>query len=394
MKALIISIGTGAKPGDEAVESLVSGITFSIKNTNPDKIFFIASEDSQHKTLPRVLKSIEQPHEVIVLKDPDDISEIFDQLSSKFKEIRKSFSQITVDYTSGTKAMAGALTIIGSLYEADTLSYVTGKRHGGIVVKGTEKLLSLCPSSIIVEKRLLEAVTFFDKCQFDTALLTIYQIENTIPDPSLLTGLISFKQALLAYSAWDKFDHQTAFDNLIQVKLACFDSNKAFLGKLLHNKPPEPYYIADIISNAKRRGEIEYKYDDAVARLYRVIELIAQYKLKNYGIDDTSNVSLDKVPPELIDEWKITEGKIKIGLWQDYQLLATKQDNLGKRFMADQRLKNLLQRRNESILAHGLKRVTRTDYEELHDISITYAQSTLENFDQLLSGATFAKWPV
>jgi len=221
----------------------------------------------------------------------------------------------------------------------------------------------------------------------------INQIENSIPEPSLLANLAPFKKALLAYSAWEKFDHQTAFDNLSQVKLPDFDNNKAFLGKLLHSEQPEPYYIVDIISNAKRRGKIEYKYDDAVARLYRVIELIAQHRLKDYEIQDTSKVPVNKIPAELISEWKVTEDEIRMGLWQDYQLLAAKQDALGKRFTADQRLKNLLQRRNESILAHGLKPVTKTDYEELQDIATSYAQSTIENFDRLVSEATFVKWP-
>jgi len=55
--------------------------------------------------------------------------------------------------------------------------------------------------------------------------------------------------------------------------------NKQFLGQLISNPKrengkPEPYYVADLINNAERRAE-ESKYDDAVARLYRTMELIA-----------------------------------------------------------------------------------------------------------------------
>jgi len=47
--------------------------------------------------------------------------------------------------------------------------------------------------------------------------------------------------------------------------------------------------IADILNNARRRMK-EGKYDDAMARLYRTVELIAQYRLKMKYEIDTSDV--------------------------------------------------------------------------------------------------------
>ncbi len=43
------------------------------------------------------------------------------------------------------------------------------------------------------------------------------------------------------------------------------------------------YILASMLNNARRRAD-ESKYDDAIARLYRSLELIAQIKLKEYGL--------------------------------------------------------------------------------------------------------------
>jgi CRISPR-associated protein (TIGR02710 family) len=393
VKALIISIGTGARPGEEAMKSLGSGITYSIHNSNPDKVFFVVSKESLNTTLPEILGSIDKLYEIISIDDPDDINRIYENLSAKFRDIKKGFDHVTVDFTSGTKAMTGALTILGSFHEADSLSYVTGKRSGGIVIKGTERLLSLRPYSIIVERKLSEAVTFFNKCQLDSCVTVIEELLTRIPDPGLLSQITPFRNATLAYSAWDRFDHRTAFQNLKEVKLSHFDRNKGFLGKLLNEPEKGPYFIADLISNAKRRGEIEHKYDDAVARLYRTIELIAQYGLKKYEIDDTGNVPKEKIPSRFISELKLVDDKAVIGLYQAYQFLAALGDNLGQSFLQDKKLKDLLQKRNVSILAHGLTPVTKEGYEQLRDSVISCAERALHKIDDLMSQSTFVNWP-
>jgi len=253
--------------------------------------------------------------------------------------------------------------------------------------------LILQPYQILVEKKFNEAVSFFNKCQFDTSLLVVAQIEHTVPDPVLLGRLVYFKNVILAYSAWEKFNHQEALDKLNGVKLPDFDANKAFLGKLCHAKVKERYYIADLINNAKRRGDIERKYDDAVARLYRTMELIAQYKLKEHGIEDTSNVPVDKIPPALAQGSKTTSGKIKIGLEKAYLFLDAKGDDLGREFVNDNRLKGLLHKRNSSILAHGIEPVGEEVYRQLSEKIFVFASLIIEDFNRLLSESTFREWP-
>jgi CRISPR-associated protein (TIGR02710 family) len=171
--------------------------------------------------------------------------------------------------------------------------------------------------------------------------------------------------------------------------------NKRFLGQLLTAKDPEPYNIADLINNAKRRGMEEKKYDDAVARLYRTIELVAQYTLKKeYNIDSSATKPTD-IPEELLKKWNMTQTsqKIKIALEKAYELLDAKKHQLGIKFMQDKKLKDLLSKRNTSILAHSLKPVNQQTYMQLHQKTIEYVIITVKNLKQLLKDSTFIKLP-
>ena len=389
-KALIISIGTGTKPGHEAQESLAHGILYSINSQNPDMIYFVATKESVDKTLPLILPNINIESEIFPIEDPDDINKIYNALSIKLKEMKGEFPNITVDFTSGTKAMTGALTILASLHEVNSLSYVTGERQSGIVLKGTEKLLNISPYPVILDKKYSESVTFFNKYQFDAALEIINQVEGIIAGSGLLR-FSKFKSVVQAYSVWDKFDHHQAFNIFLDIKLPELEKNRAFLGKLINNRDKEPLFIADLINNARRRGE-EGKYDDAVARLYRVIELIGQYKLKDHGIGDTSDVPLEKIPLALKNLFQDRKGKIQIGLDMDYKLLNGFRDNLGSKFIKDNKLRDALKRRNESILAHGLQPVSGVDYEKLLSVAMDFAMATIKDLDKLLSESCFAMW--
>jgi CRISPR-associated protein (TIGR02710 family) len=392
-KALLISIGTGISPSEQAVDSLAHGILFSIQNTHPDMIFFVVSKDSERVTLPKILPQISLPFEILRIDDPEDIQKIYDDLSPKFQEIRNRFSYLVVDFTSGTKAMTGSLAVLSTLFDADVLSYISGKRKGGIVQPGTETLHSVRPYFATLEKRRLTAIKLFNECRFDATLALLQEIESYTADPDLLSRVAPLRRAALAYSAWDKFEHQQAFEHLKEVNMESFNPNKAFLGKLLHQESKEPFYLVDIISNARRRGEVERKYDDAVARLYRAMELIAQYRLQHYGITDTGDIPQEKIPLELREKWRITSGeKVKLGLVKAYELLASYDDKLGKTFQTDEQLRDLLSKRNSSILAHGLLPVEQDTFEKLRDKVESYASMVVNRFSQLLKEASFRQW--
>lgn len=395
MKTLIISVGTGANKTEQAIESLANSIAYSIKHHNPDKTFFIVTDQSKKTTLPKILRKIKQrQYEIMEVESADNVQTIYENLQPKFIKIRKEHNQLIVDYTSGTKAMTAALAILATIHEANELSYIAGKRKAGIVQPGTEQVIPIRPYFATAEQKIKLAIQFFNKNEFDTAITILNQIEGTTHDPEIVNRLTPLNQLAKTYALWDKFQHQKAFQTLRKIKKEELNQNKRFLGQLLNAKEPEPYYIADLINNAKRRGTEEKKYDDAVARLYRTIELIAHHQLKTkYNIDPSAAKPAD-IPDELLKKWNITRNatKIKISLEKAYELLNAKKHHLGTKFMQDKKLKDLLSKRNMSILAHNLKPVTPKTYTELHKKTIEYAASTIKNLNQLTKDSTFIKW--
>ncbi len=101
---------------------------------------------------------------------------------------------------------------------------------------------------------------------------------------------------------------------------------------------PHRLDILDVLANAMRRGEIEHRYDDAVARLYAAIEAIARYRLSDiYGIDNSGALP-GQIPEDLREEYVQRYGggdtgdPLRFGLWPSYLLLTSLGDEVGTRF--------------------------------------------------------------
>jgi len=399
MKVLVISVGTGTKPSKQTVYSLAKALAQSVDRHRPDKVLFVVTKESEETTLPTILKNIKNyRYEKIKIDNPDNIQQIYETLQPKIRQIKEETNHLVIDYTSGTKTMTAALAMLATLYEANELSYISGKRANGIVQPGTEQIISIRPYFATTEQKIKTAIQFFNKTQYEAAASILNQIQKNIKDPAILNRAVPILNLAKAYALWDKFQHQKAFKTLKKIDMPELARNKQFLGQLVNrltqNKEPEPHLIADLICNAERRGNEQQKYDDAVARLYRTIELIAQYKLKTqYGINP-SKAETSKIPKELLEKWNIgnkTE-TIKLSLQRDCELLKAMGDKLGQKYEEDGQLKNMLSKRNTSILAHGLEPVNKQTYQQLYIKTLEYAEDTVANLKQHLENAKFVKW--
>ena len=394
---MVISVGTGTRVSRDFIKSLAEAIVKSIRHHNPNKVYLVTSRECVKTTVPEILPrmgSIES--EVIEIENPDNIQSIYEYLKPKIKEIREKYETLAVDYTSGTKAMTAALAILATIFEADELSYIAGKREAGIVQHGTEQIIPIRPYFIVAEQRIREAIQFFNRNQFSASIAIMEQVREAIRDPEIIGQIKPLLHLAKAYEQWDRFHHEKAYKIMMGIKIPEISGNKQFLGMLISSIKrgggPEPYYIADLLNNAERRAE-ESKYDDAAARLYRTIELIAQYKLRrDYGID-ASNAEIEKIPPQLLQKWNISEDQktIKLALNSSYELLDSLGDPLGQRYKNDRKLRDLLSKRNMSILAHGQTPIARQVYAQLHKRTLEYAGNLIKNLRQLIENSKFIK---
>lgn len=144
----------------------------------------------------------------------------------------------------------------------------------------------------------------------------------------------------------------------------------------------------------------EGKYDDAVARLYRIIELVAQYRLRAKYEIESGDVdvwhlrTLGKMEKKEVEKYKKLRGengKIKLTLRKDFELLHDLGDEVGKKFIEDNRMKDMLAKRNSSILAHGLVPVEEEDGERMFGKVREYVELVVKDFDILEEESAFPK---
>lgn len=138
--------------------------------------------------------------------------------------------------------------------------------------------------------------------------------------------------------------------------------------------------VQDMLLNAERcagRG----RYDDATARLYRALEALAQLRLFSKYRIRTSDVDINKIPycSRKGYETKGKDGKIKLGLVEDYELLFKLEDPIGEVFKRKESdLREVLERRNRSILAHGFKSIKEGEYKDIKEATEKFIKECLK----------------
>ncbi len=130
-----------------------------------------------------------------------------------------------------------------------------------------------------------------------------------------------------------------------------------FLGRVRGRLSAEN--VVDMLENAGRRIVDQGRHDDGVARLYRCVEMWHQWRLGERSIS-TQKVDWEKVDSEARE--KFLE---EAGLIEPPEVLALRHARLLDRILGgedtedDAVLRDLLQQRNRSILAHGLEPIDR-----------------------------------
>jgi len=390
-KVLIMTVGTGATGAD-----IAHGLFFSINDSNPDLLVLIGSQKSFDSTLSH-LKELIKKESIdceIVEKNIEEIND-FERLHFEYSNIieellHKGFvpNKIAVDYTSGTKSMSAALVSAALAKKIGSINYVFGERgEGGRVKSGTERRSSLSPNKIFSLDILNKAIDYFNSYRFSTCLELLNSFEFH-PDFNEKANIL-FKLTSL-FDHWDKFNFNAAFEeskkiNHEELKLFCIkDKFEKYYQPLLYKlKSENESYerILDLLGNANRRAS-EGKYDDAIARLYRTLEMVGQIEFFKEFKCSTSDVKIENIPETFradINQNYLNkkDGKIKIPLFGTYDLLNKIGNKVGILFNEKRNdIEKVLSLRNKSILAHGNVPLNKQHFQE--------ARSILQNFIKIM----------
>jgi len=412
-----MTLGTG--------EGVENGLACSIKTLNPDSVIFLGSARSSgllERLKPLVPQFVSKFQPLKLISDENDMEKCtLDSRSLILELLEKGISveEVEADFTSGTKAMTAGLCIAAVALGIGRLVYVTGERDSqtGRVITGTERVLSIYPLRLLIQNKSRELRTLFNKRLFADGLYIIEEIMRACKLSETQEEFSFWKALFTTYWYWDKFDHLQAHQNMKELQKGFLEKfkldlagNKEILGRIakkleryeeeckakgVDDKEPLKYkffpeLLADLLANAERRAN-EGKYDDAVARLYRACEMIAQIALLEYKID-TSKVAPSEIPqelfplfPELLQSTKTTP----LGLDRSYKLLEAKGEEKAKTYIDNRRLQNLLKERNSSILAHGISPVEEQTFRDLREQVLNLTREFHPEIDGLLSKASF-----
>ena len=415
---LFMTVGTGinANTKYEGFKLLAQKLYSTINKIYPNYVVFFASQRSKHTInyIEELFKKdndefiLNEDYEIISIEVIDDFNSCFEAFESKIWELDYSTDknyEIIMDYTSGTKTMSAAMACCGMFYSKDLIS-IGGDRSTGEVSAGTEIINYQNLYKIYDKFALMRIRNNFNSNRF----MPCINILNHIVDLSI------HKDSLLnlckAYYSWDNMEFEKAYEHLIKVDIKEIEfaeirrdikKNLNALGNIVKSKSvnlKNCYILASLINNSIRKAE-EYKYDDAIARLYRSFELIAQIELTKYNIKssdiDISVLKENKVSDEFIEDLEktIEDGKIRIGLSKDFLLLNELGNDLGKYYVENESLiKNTTQKRNNSILAHGLESQTKEDFDHFLEIVLTLARKLDKDMNKFIKETKFTKFEI
>ncbi|GAB4180381.1 MAG: TIGR02710 family CRISPR-associated CARF protein [Rhodocyclaceae bacterium] len=316
---------------------------------------------------------LEQGTWEVVVVPADDLDGCYQTMRETFGETEKRFPGLRriADYTGGTKTMTAALVLAALEDPEVTPQLVAGARADLVKVRdGSQAAMPAAVDALRLEREMAPLLAAWGRHAYDEAAAGLGALHSP-SNERLRARWQRARDLSAAFAAWDRFDHGAARRLLGDYTPAVgrpLASHLAALGVLTgqNEAAREAARLLDLARNAERRA-IQGRYDDAVARLYRLLEWSAQWLLRTVGID-TARVAPERIPAGLALQ-PGREGAFQAGLYAAWQLVGHHlPGSPAGRFFAAEGVRMLahLEARNLSILAHGFEPVGRALWEDFH----------------------------
>lgn len=313
-----------------------------------------------------------EQYEIITVDDPDNLNDCYNVLTELSEKLRKteSNSQIIANYTGGTKTMSVAIALVAIMTQEWDLSLNKGPRSDIIKVRSGDYPVVVNKWQIFIKQSLQSVKSILENYDYAQAEELAAALLRHHPEPALQEKLLRIGRLCKAFDYWDKFEHIKAID-LLEVYGGVFPDYLIMLKKILGKTKNSGYEaVYDLINNAERRAK-QKRYDDAIARLYRAAELFAQVRLEKIKGYKSNNLLLSDLDEKLQPEYaKLArpDGKLLLGLREDYELLNKLGDPIGRKFKENEnKIIEALKARNLSILAHGTTPLREDEYKRISE---------------------------
>ena len=378
-KAMIISVGGTPEP-----------VVKTLETHGPEFVCFFCSEATvenvgQIKAMARE-RGVEVRNRNVMVSDPEDLAACYRGALEACDRVESAGyppEDVVVDYTGGTKTMSAAL-VLATVNRGYGFSYVGGtardKKGQGVVLSGHEVVRTGMTSPwrvfAVEEKRTFAAL--FNRHLYRAAAEVMERA--LVREPSERRLLAALRDLARAYQHWDAFRHAQAKEFLkgaieglsirlehvpdpgLSQTLNGASATLDFLKRLQQDtrgfRRMSRLQVVDLLANAGRRAR-GGRADDAVGRLYRALELVAQIAFEEAFGCPTGNADPDRLPEDLRERyrhkyWNPQVSACQIPLRAAFEALAAAGRLEGVRFVERAgEFEKILYARNHSILAHG-----------------------------------------
>lgn len=308
-----------------------------------------------------------------------------------------------VDISGGVKVMGTSLAA-AAFWQRIPVIYQLGEEIGGTIKPFSERLIQVENPFVYFGSAELRSIEeLFSHAEYDAALAVCRHLADSTSDRGMLGTLQLLTEFIHVYRDWDAFVHsqpqagatrklatrlhkttqtmqrlRLTFANATHVQ-----QNLAFLTQLEQTwQPAQPnqvdrYRIMDLFAAAQRRAATG-KYDDAVARLYRCVEMSAALCLRedcrlgacdppgfDYFVEQMGSLTHLQAAFAAVAHYPLPTARLTLA--DQMTLLSFSPQATHQRLVASYRdlaQEGLLAMREQSILAHGTVAVRQEEYEQ------------------------------
>lgn len=332
-----------------------------------------ANSTDDKPTLPNIpaQTGLEAGQYEVVITLPDDLDCIYLDCITAIDDISRRFpdARIVADYTGGTKSMSAGLVMAVVESPGIDLQLVTGSRADLIKVQDGSQFSDKADCERVRYRRLTEPYRrAWQRYAYSEAVEGLAGLK---PPGGLRDEYTRFRELSRAFAEWDNFNHVQALGILQSYAPSLPDHLKRYIGNAtqLNDKSADKRDAArlfDLYRNAERRAA-QGRYDDAVARIYRLIEWSAQWLLKTRVNIETGNVKPEQIPAHLTLTQN-RKGQWQAGLFNAWKLVMHYTKGPAAVFITEQEstLRSHIEARNASILAHGFTPIQNNQWQPIY----------------------------
>ncbi len=369
----------------------------ALKRRPVECALFVVSSKSEpqveHTVLPALGYTLQW--ECVRLDDPDDLNTCYQQirpaLSAWLDRRRLRPEEVYFDLTGGTKPMSAALTL-AAVERIPFYHYVSGEREKeglGTVITGTERPVT-GPNpwmQLAIRQREL-ADQLFEQGHVEAASELLDQAAQIATERS--ETLRAFARLCRVLTKLDLFQFKGLpnelgqCQRLVEVAFEQRGANKLIswlrefrehvqaLDAESRSQRDHPRSLLELLANARRRHR-QGRYDDAIARLYRAVELFAQNRLHAAFGATSGRISLTSLDGGVAAELRsafpddLMDGNcLQLSCAKAFSALKCSPFQEDHRLPeVYERLKPALEKRNQSWLAHGTRPAEAADFDQM-----------------------------